>query len=304
MDTVIEVLVYGLQRGAIFGLVGLGLALVYKATKILNFAQGELGTVPAFIALMVMTSFTVKGEQAVDRGLLIPATIGAVIVGGVLGVLLYAFVIRQLGKVSPVTSLVATAAVALLLTTVEINVFEARARRFPRPINGGFRLVGTDVIIDWHTIVILAVLAGVAIALAAFFRSAPGVALLATAEDAYAAELQGVPVERMRAMAWGAAGMLGALAGVLGAGVFESLTPGLVTSTFMIPAFTGVVLGGITWMQGAVAGGFLLGIVSQAAIQIVTTLDLDVPGPPQLAVFVVLLLVLLVRPQGLLGDRA
>ena len=102
--------------------------------------------------------------------------------------------------------------------------------------------------------VILAVLAGVALALAAFFRSAPGVALLATAEDPFAAELQGVPVERMRAMAWGAAGALGALAGVLGAGVFESLTPGLVTSTFMIPAFTGVVLGGITSMVGAVVG--------------------------------------------------
>jgi branched-chain amino acid transport system permease protein len=301
VETVIEVLVFGIQRGAIFGLVGLGLALVYKATRILNFAQGELGTLPAFIALLMMTGWTTAGDEVADRGLLLPATLAAIVVGAVLGVVLYAVVIRPLGKVSPVTSLVATAGVALLLTTVEINVFEARARRFPRPVNGGFRLVGTDVIIDWHTIVILAVLAGVALALAAFFRSSPGVALLATAEDSFAAELQGVPVERMRAMAWGAAGALGALAGVLGAGVFETLTPGLVTSTFMIPAFTGVVLGGITSMVGAVVGGFALGIVSQAAIQIVTTYDLDVPGPPQLAVLVVLLAVLLVRPQGLLG---
>ena len=304
METWIEVLVFGAQRGAIFALVGLGLALVYKATRILNFAQGELGTVPAFVALMVMTGFQTSGSEAADRGLLIPAIVAAVAVGAVLGVVLYAVVIRPLGKVNPVTSLVATAGVALLLTTVEINVFEARARRFPRPIAGGFRLVGTEVIVDWHTIVILATLAAAALALAAFFRSAPGVALLATAEDPYAAELQGVPVERMRALAWGAAGALGALAGVLGAGVFESLTPGMVTTTFMIPAFTGVVLGGITSMQGAVAGGFLLGIVSQAAIQIVTTYNLDVPGPPQLAVLVVLLAVLLVRPQGLLGRSA
>lgn len=304
METVIEVLVFGLQRGAIFGLVGIGLALVYKATRILNFAQGELGTVPAFAALMTMTGFSIAGDEVANRELLIPATLVAVVVGGAFGIVLYVAVIRQLGKVSPVTSLVATAGVALLLTTIEINVFEARARRFPRPINGGFRLVGTDVIVDWHTLVILAVLAGVAIGLAAFFRSAPGVALLATAEDSFAAELQGVPVEGMRAMAWGAAGVLAGLAGVLGAGVFESLTPGLVTSTFMIPAFTGVVLGGITSMQGAVAGGFALGIVSQAAIEIVTQFELDVPGPPQLAVFVVLLAVLLVRPQGLLSGRA
>ena len=304
METVIEVLVFGLQRGAIFGLVGLGLALVYKATRILNFAQGELGTVPAFTALMVMIGFHAGGDHVADRSLLLPATLVAVVVGAALGVALYAVVIRPLGKVSPVTSLVATAGVALLLTTVEINVFEARARRFPRPVNGGFRLIGTQVIVDWHTVVILAVLAGVALALAAFFRSAPGVALLATAEDPFAAELQGVPVERMRAMAWGAAGALGALAGVLGAGVFESLTPGLVTSTFMIPAFTGVVLGGITSMVGAVVGGFALGIVSQAAIQIVTTYNLDIPGPPQLAVLVVLLAVLIVRPKGLLGKAA
>jgi branched-chain amino acid transport system permease protein len=304
METVIEVLVFGLQRGAIFGLVGLGLALVYKATRILNFAQGELGTVPAFAALMVMTGFETAGDKVADRGLLVPAILVAIVVGAGLGVALYAIIIRPLGKVSPVTSLVATAGVALLLTTIEINVFEAKARRFPRPINGGFRLVGTQVIVDWHTIVILAVLAGVALALAAFFRSAPGVALLATAEDPFAAELQGVPVERMRAMAWGAAGALGALAGILGAGVFESLTPGLVTSTFMIPAFTGVVLGGITSMVGAVVGGFALGIVSQAAIQIVTSYNLDIPGPPQLAVLVVLLAVLLVRPQGLLGKSA
>ncbi len=304
METVIEVLVFGLQRGAIFGLVGLGLALVYKATRILNFAQGELGTVPAFVALMVMIGFDASGDKVANRGLLIPAILLAVLVGAVLGVALYALVIRQLGKVSPVTSLVATAGVALFLTTAEINLFEARARRFPRPVNGGFRLIGTEVIVDWHTVVILGVLGAVALALAAFFRSAPGVALLATAEDPFAAELQGVPVERMRALAWGAAGALGALAGILGAGVFESLTPGFVTATFMIPAFTGVVLGGITSMQGAVAGGFLLGIVSQAAIQIVTSFNLDVPGPPQLAVFVVLLAVLLVRPQGLLGNRA
>lgn len=301
MESVVEVLVFGIQRGAIFGLVGLGLALVYKATRILNFAQGELGTLPAFFALLVMTGFSVHGDEAADKGLLLPATLVAIAAGALLGVVLYVLVIRPLGKVSPVTSLVATAGAALLLTTLELNVFEARARRFPRPVAGGFRLPGFDVIVEWHTIVILAVLAGVALGLAAFFRSSPGVALLATAEDPFAAELQGVPVERMRAMAWGAAGALGALAGVLGAGVFENLTPGLVTTTFMIPAFTGVVLGGITSMVGAVAGGFVLGIVSQAAIEIVTKADLDVPGPPQLAVLVVLLGVLLVRPQGLLG---
>jgi branched-chain amino acid transport system permease protein len=304
VESVVEVIVFGIQRGAVFSLVGLGLALVYKSTRILNFAQGELGTMPAFVAFLVMAGFSTSGGATADRSLLLPATAAAVAVGALMGVVLHLAVIRQLGRASAVTSLVATAGVALLLTTVEINVFEVRGRAFPRFVRGGFDLPFVDIVVEWHTIVILLVLAGVAAALAAFFRSPPGVALLATAQDPFAAELQGVPVERMRTLAWGTAGALGGLAGVLGAGVFENLTPGLVTANFLIPAFTGVVLGGITSMVGAVVGGFALGIVSQAAQEIVTELQLDIPGPPQLAVMVVLLAVLLVRPRGLLGKEA
>ena len=303
MSSIVEVLVFGVQRGAVFSLVGLGLALVYKSTRILNFAQGELGTMPAFIAFLVMTGFSLDGTEP-NTARLLPATAVAVVVGALMGVLLYALVIRKLGKVSPVTSLVATAGVTLLLTAVEINVFEVRGRRFPRFVDGGFRLPGVDIVVEWHTIVILAVLSGVAALLAGFFKSPPGVALLATAQDPFAAELQGVPVERMRTLAWATAGALGGLAGVLGAGVFESLTPGLVTANFLIPAFTGVILGGITSMIGAVVGGFALGIVTQAAVEIVTEFELDVPGPPQLAVLLVLLVVLIVRPNGLLGKGA
>lgn len=304
MDSILEVLVFGVQRGAVFSLVGLGLALVYKATRVLNFAQGELGTIPAFVAYLVMTGFATGDGAEVDKGLLIPATLAAIVVGGALGVVLYLVVIRSLGAASAATTLVATAGVALLATSIELNVFEAKVRRFPRPVAGGFRLPGTDVIVEYHTLVILAVLAVVAVLLGLFFRSPPGVALLATAQDAYAAELHGVPVEMMRATAWGAAGALAGIAGVLGAGVFENISPGFMTTGFLIPAFTGVVLGGITSMGGAVAGGFALGIVNQAAIEIDTTFELGIPGPPQAAVLLVLLAVLLFRPRGLFGAPA
>lgn len=305
METIIEVLVFGgFQAGAIFSLVGLGLALVYKATKVLNFAQGELGTLPAFLAYLIMTGFSTDDFAEIDRGMLIPATIAAVVGGTVLGVLLYAIVIRHLASASGATTLVATAGVALLATSVQLNIFEAKVRPFPRPIEGTFQLWGTDVFVTWHTLVVLAFLAAVAFALAVFFRSPPGIALLATAQDPYAAELQGVPVERMRSTAWGAAGALAGVAGVLGAGLQQSLQPGLMTAVFLIPAFTGVVLGGITSMPGAVVGGFILGIVFQIATEINTSFELDIPGPPQLAVILVLLAVLLVRPKGLFGAKA
>ena len=304
METVIEVIVFGLQRGAIFGLVGLGLALVYKATRILNFAQGELGTLPAFVALMTMTGFQVHGDKAAERGLLLPATLLAIVVGAGLGVALYVVVIRPLGKVSPVTSLVATAAVFLFFTSIEVNRFEAKLRRFPRFVEGGFRLPGVHITVEWHTLVVLFVLGGAALLLAVFFQTPPGVALLATAQEPFAAELQGVPVARMRSMAWAAAGVLAAIAGVLAAGKFNNLSPALVTTTFLIPALTGAVLGGLTSMVGAVAGGLILGVTVAAANQINTSFSLGIPGAPALATFLVLLLVLVFRPSGLFGQEA
>ena len=302
MGFILRILVFGLQAGAIYALVAIGIALVYKATGILNFAQGELGTLAAFAAFFILAG-GFDNEASSGKGRLLVATVVALAVGALLGVLVNTLVIRKLANASPVTSLVATAGVAVFLSAVELLVFESRARNFPRYIDGGFRLPLADVNVPWHTIVILAVLGGVAAALAVFFRTSYGVALLATAEDPFAAELQGVPVGLMRTIAWGAAGALGALGGLLGAGVFQSLSPGLMTATFLIPAFTGAVLGGISSLIGSAVGGLIVGASVAFSNQMVRTLDLDLPGPPQIAVLAVLIGVLLFRPSGLLGNR-
>jgi branched-chain amino acid transport system permease protein len=139
--------------------------------------------------------------------------------------------------------------------------------------------------------------------LGVFFRTPYGIALLATAQEPFAAELHGVPVATMRTIAWGAAGALGALGGLLGAGVFSSVQPGFMTTTFLIPAFTGAVLGGIGSLVGSAVGGLIVGVTVAASNQIVRSLDIEVPGPPQIAVLAVLLGVLLFRPGGLLANR-
>ena len=302
MGFLLRIIVFGLQAGAIYALVALGIALVYKATGILNFAQGELGTLAAFAAFFVLAGGLDK-EATDSKGRLLVATVVALVVGALLGVLVNTFVIRKLASASPVTSLVATAGIAVFLSALEVVFFEPKGRNFPRYIDGGFRLPLADVNVPWHTLVILAVLAGVAALLAVFFRTSYGIALLATAEDPFAAELQGVPVGLMRTIAWGAAGALGALGGLLGAGVFESLSPGLMTATFLIPAFTGAVLGGIGSLIGSAVGGLIVGASVAFSNQLVRSFDLDIPGPPQIAVLAVLLSVLVFRPNGLLGNR-
>jgi branched-chain amino acid transport system permease protein len=329
--SLLAVLANSLQDGAIYALVALGLVLVYRATGVLNFAQGELGTVPAFfVAFMLLLTGNSQGLAGPDSGLLEreldPARIGglelamwtvvALLVGALLAMGVYWVVIKHLQDASPVTSLVATAGVALLFIQGEILLFEAKLRKFPRFVEGApcldssadgcatsLNLGGST--ISWHQLIILTVLAITAILLALFFRTPAGIALLATAQEPFAAELHGISVQAMALTAWAAAGALAAVAGVLAAGASEQLSPALLTSTYLIPAFTGAVLGGLSSMTGAVVGGMALGF----SVSFATTwwLEFDwgvVPGEQSIMTFVVLLAVLLFRPQGLFGRTA
>lgn len=306
MGIFIDILVIGLQTGAIYALVALGVALVFKATRILNFAHGEIGTSSAFLALVLM-HYGLRPLFGVEdlTGLhLLIATAPAILLGAVLG-LLTSVLLGWLKNATPVTLLVTTVGVALFMVGMQIYIGGAQGYRFPRYINGNaFTPPGGTIPVSWHTLIILLVLGGAAVALAAYFKTPPGVALLATSQDPYAAELQGINVGLMTGTAWAVAGALAAAAGLLGAGVFEQLTPGLMLSTFLIPSFAGALLGGINSMPGSVLGGMLLGIIVATANQLNASLQLGVPGPPQIAVLLALLAVLLFRPRGLLGTEA
>jgi len=296
--------VNGLGSGAIYALVALGIALVYRATRVLNFAQGELGTMPAFVVVLVLLGGDLDGfvdPAEVTFGRLLALTLLAVVVGAAMAVAVNLLVIQRLADRSPVTSLVATAGVALLLIGVQVVAFDLQSRTFPQFLSGSLRLLGVRV--PAHTLVVALVLVVASVALVALFRTSLGVALLASAQDAFAAELHGVSARAMSSLAWGLAGGLAALGGVLGAGVFEGITPGLMTSTFLIPAFTAAVLGGIASPAGAVVGGLLLGQVSATANSVTVGLGVNVPNAPTLAAFAVLLLVLVFRPLGLLGKE-
>lgn len=319
----------GLSVGAVYALVALGVALVYKATRVINFAQGALGSTPALVALWAMLGFDLEGTTAAPSPLaFIGWSLVAVAFGAALAVAINLFVIQRLADAAPVTSLVATTGVALLLIALQSIVFQVRTRRFPRLLEGApdgfafgpfcfaqrvdgacatdgtFAMGGLEV--PWNTLVIVVVLAVVSAVLAAFFRSPAGVALLATAQEPFAAQLYGVSPRVMSSMAWGIAGGFAALAGILGAGVFEQAFPGFVTRDFLIPALVAAVLGGITSMVGAVVGGLLVGVVFAMANAIVLQMGINdlVPGPPQLGIFAVLVVVLIVRPRGLYGKEA
>lgn len=283
----------GLISGAIFGLLAVGLVLVYKGVRVFNFAQAEFGTVAAYVTFALWAGMDLPMGAAVAAGLA-----AAVL----LGVLTERLVIRPLFDASRITVLVATIGVALLVISITIIVGKAEPREIDPLIPGSFVLLNTAVL--WQQVIVLGTLLALAGVLALFFRRTTlGLAVLATSQDPFATEIVGISVPGMSRLIWTMAALLGGIAGVLQAPI-AFVTPGFMTLKFLVPAFAGAVLGGMTSLPGAFLGGILIGIAEQLGVFWLGDLHLGVPGAGEFTVFMLLLLVLLVRPQGILGKEA
>ena len=295
LDQLSTALVIGVITGAVYALVALGLVLVYKASGIFNFAQAEFGTVAVYAAYF--------GHEHLDVPYGVALLLG-VAAGVAMGLLTERLVIRPLHAAPRVTLLVATAGVALLAIGVEFWRANNPSLRVLAPISTELERVSVlGIKISDQRLVILLVLVVTAAGLAAFFRSPTGLAVLAASQESTAAQLVGISVNRVSAMTWALAALLGSLAGLLTAPI-SNFTPGFLTfgaSGALIAGFTAAVIGGMTSMPGAVVGGLTIGIVEALGGSL--SAFGDVPGAKSLLVFLALLLVLLVRPQGLFGAR-
>jgi branched-chain amino acid transport system permease protein len=291
-----QALVIGLITGAGYGLVALGLVLIYKSSGVFNFAQGEFGTVAVY-ALWAAHSNGIP---------YVPAIVLALLAALVMGLVTERVIIRRLFDAPRVTLLVATAGVSLLAIGVEIWLGEARLR-FIHPALGRFdRLSVLGIKVSDQRMLILATLIVLAVLLALFFsRTNLGLAILAVSQEPVATELMGISVRRLSSFVWGLAAVLGGLGGVLTAGVVQNFGPSFITTSTLIPAFTAAVLGGMTSLPGAFVGGVVVGIVQAFAIDLGGGSAFSgIPGPGTLAVFLLLIGVLAIRPQGLLGKAA
>lgn len=289
-----DALVIGIITGAAYGLVALGLVLVYKSSGVFNFAQGEFGTVAVF-ALYLMHLWGLPYVFAI---------IGALAVAVVMGLLTEVLVIRPLFDAPRVTLLVATAGISLLAIGVEIWLGEARLRNVAPALPRFDRVSVLGVQISDQRLILLLTLMVLAGALAWFFnRTNLGLAILGASQEPTATELVGISVRRISTLTWGLAAFLGGLAGVVAVPVTGSFGPGAVTSNLLIPAFTAAVIGGFTSLPGAFVGGAIVG-VAEAWATADNALDF-VPGQPGIVVvFVLLLGILTIKPRGLLGRAA
>jgi branched-chain amino acid transport system permease protein len=297
---VLTFIIIGIIQGAVIGLLALGIVLTYKGAKVFNFAQAEFGTIAAF--------FLVLFTQAIS----LPYMLGwllALVATGIVGLIFERVVVRPLFSAPRVTLLVATAGFALLAIALELKIGGVTTQQAPPIIDGTlFNLGGYNV--TFQQGITLAIFAALAVGLNYFFAKTDlGLAVLATSQEPVATELVGIGTKRMSAFIWGFAAVLGGVAGLLQAPdtIFE---PGFMTKNFLLLAFTAAVIGGITSLQGAFLGGLLIGVFRQivtyaegAWLEGIDFLH-DIPGIPELAVFILLVVVLYVRPRGLLGTEA
>ena len=298
MVDLVQYLVGGLTAGTLYGLVALGIVLLYRSSRVLNFAHGDLATLAAFVGFTVLlrrqppTPFPI-GPQT-GWGAFLPAMAGALLAGALAGAAFYFLIIRPVKEATLLGRIVVTLGLALAINGLVVLVWGADTKVFPFPLSDVrvYRLGGV-VISQLSLGLTTAGLVLVALLYLLVQRTRVGLAMRAVAQDLTAAQALGIPSRRIFALTWGLAGMLAAAAGILAAPV-TLLTPFMMLDPFL-KGFAAAVLGGMDSLPGAVLGGWLLGLAESLfagyiSFKFKTTLA-----------FLIIILTLMLRPEGLLG---
>ena len=282
-------LINGISLGSVYAIIALGYTMVYGIAKMLNFAHGDVIMVGAFAAFTVIS--TMGGNPIV--GILV-----AVVVCTVLGVVIERVAYRPLRGASPLAVLITAIGVSYLLQNVALLIFGSNSRQFTSVIGiPPVELAGGQLSISSVTIVtIISSIVIMAVLTAFINKTKMGQAMLAVSEDRGAATLMGIDVNRTIAVTFAIGSALAAIAGVLLCSAYPSLTP-YTGSMPGIKAFVAAVFGGIGSIPGAMIGGIILGIIENLSKAYISSQLADA------IVFSVLIIVLLVRPTGILGKK-
>jgi branched-chain amino acid transport system permease protein len=292
-DAWIETLFSGVALGSKYALVALGFVVVFKATGVINFAQAS------FVLLGGYFSWNITATWDLDFYLSIPL---AMVGGAVVGVVLEWLVLRRLVGEAPFTLIMVTIGVLYVLDACAEAIWGPSDLDLPDP--WGFKTVSFgDVNLAHADLWAIGVTGAVLAAFFAFFRySTLGLAMRATAADQEAALAQGISARRVYRVSWGTAGALGAVAGIMLASGTGSVNPNL--GAVALVAFPAMILGGLESPGGAVVGGLIIGLVQQiTALVQPEWFEWIGSGFERVSPYVVMVLILLVRPSGLFGQE-
>jgi len=281
----IELVLSGLAVGAIYGLVAMSFSVIYKATGIVNFAQGEMGMLTAYTTWSLATTMGTSGLTTV---------LISIVVGALLGLVCERLVMRpMLGE--PVLSVVlVTIGLAVVLRSIVTIIWGASPNKF--------EMAGADDIVQLGGIGMrvsqISVVVVLLVAIAGFWfflrHSRFGVAMRAVASDEKTARLMGVSTARVQAVAWASATALAGLAGALFAVIY-----GLAPTVYELglKAFPATVLGGFDSVLGSGVSGIMIGVLENLVGGYLPSALKEIAG------FILILVVLMVRPFGLFGEK-
>jgi branched-chain amino acid transport system permease protein len=285
MDLFVQLTVTGLTNGAILALAALGFVLIYKASDVINFAQGEFLLIGAYVAYAMVVQFGLHWTLGMAATALVAIA---------LGVLVERLVLRPLIGEPTISIIMVTIGLSSLLRALVSMIWGNLPRTFPPfipsyPVNLLGAVVGADRL--WAFGIALVMLA----LLTLFFqRSRAGIAMRAAADDQPAALSMGISVKRIFAWAWSIAAISAAIAGALVANIV-GVGPEL--ANFGLRVFPVVILGGLDSIPGAILGGLIIGLLETYTGGYIGQ------GLNQVLPFVVLIAILMVRPYGLFGQE-
>lgn len=277
----------GLNLGSIYALIALGYTMVYGIAKMLNFAHGDIIMVGAYTLSIAMSFLSLPAPAAIFISMAVCA---------LLGIVIERIAYKPLRMSSPLAVLITAIGVSYFLQSVALLIFGSQQRKVESAVNLPSLLIG-GVEITGEAMVTLGVTIFIMAALTSFMKyTKTGMAMLAVAEDKGAAQLMGINVNKTISVTFGIGSALAAVAGVLLTSSYGFVGP-YTGSMPGIKAFVAAVLGGIGSVPGAMVGGLLLGIIESLSKAYISTELADA------IVFGVLILVLLVKPTGLLGKK-
>jgi branched-chain amino acid transport system permease protein len=284
-----QLTVQGLALGAVYGSLALALVLVYRATRVVNFAQGELAMATTYVAY-----------QLIKWGLSYwEAFFATLAIAFVLGTVLELVLIRPVLHRSVVAAVIVTVGLFILIDGVVNWIWGGAFKFMPSPFGAKIYNVGGVSIARLYPGMFAVVLVSVVLVWALFRYTKLGLGMRAAALRPAESALVGVRVEWMLAIGWGLAAVLGAVAGLVAEPSQFVLEPTLM-QPILVYAFAAAVLGGLESPAGAVVGGLAIGVSLNLVVQYVPAITSELQTP---LAFAVILVVLLVKPSGLFGHR-
>jgi branched-chain amino acid transport system permease protein len=282
---IVQQVISGLALGCVYGLIALGFVLIFKATEVINFAQGEMMMIGAFVAYTLTAMLHVP--------FVVTFFLTPIICGG-LGIFLERLLIRPLQRESVVSIIMVTIGLSITLRAFAGMIWSYDTLVFPHPFSEqGVQIVGVVIAPIYMWVILITI--GLVFLLYAFFKfTTVGISLQASAQNRVASLLMGISVKRVYSVTWAISGMVGAVAGILVVPIsFLNCNMGFLG----LKAFPAAVIGGFNSIPGAIVGGVIIGISENLAGIYMPLWFKDIFA------YVIMLLVLMIRPEGLFGTH-